>query len=145
VTATPEAIEFVQAGQTHERLGRGSNAVVLSAGDRLTRLRQREERIARSTPRRPVVDVPARSDAINLHNVLFVPGDGVLYVANADHKHPAAGALRETRFAGAVEDHAGDGQQEVDESRDYCRSNSTLRSSSRSESWRRVEVGFART
>ena len=26
----------------------------------------------------------------NLHNVLFVPADGVFYVANADHKHPAA-------------------------------------------------------
>ena len=26
----------------------------------------------------------------NLHNVLFVPQDGVLYVANADHKHCAA-------------------------------------------------------
>ena len=26
----------------------------------------------------------------NLHNVLFVPADGVLYVANADHKSPAA-------------------------------------------------------
>jgi hypothetical protein len=26
----------------------------------------------------------------NLHNVLLVPQDGVLYVANADHKRPAA-------------------------------------------------------
>ncbi len=26
----------------------------------------------------------------NLHNVLFVPEDGVLYIANADHKLPAA-------------------------------------------------------
>ena len=26
----------------------------------------------------------------NLHNVLFVPADGVLYVANASHKKPAA-------------------------------------------------------
>jgi len=26
----------------------------------------------------------------NLHNVLFVPADGILYVANADHKRPAA-------------------------------------------------------
>ena len=26
----------------------------------------------------------------NLHNVLFVPADGVMYVANADHKRPAA-------------------------------------------------------
>ena len=26
----------------------------------------------------------------NLHNVLFVPEDRVLYVANADHNHTAA-------------------------------------------------------
>ena len=26
----------------------------------------------------------------NLHNVLFVPQDGILYVANADHSSPAA-------------------------------------------------------
>jgi hypothetical protein len=26
----------------------------------------------------------------NLHNVLFVPADGVLYVANASHTKPAA-------------------------------------------------------
>jgi hypothetical protein len=26
----------------------------------------------------------------NLHNVLFVPEDGILYVANADHQRPAA-------------------------------------------------------
>ena len=26
----------------------------------------------------------------NLHNVLFVPADGVLYVANASHDKPAA-------------------------------------------------------
>ena len=26
----------------------------------------------------------------NLHNVLFVPADGVFYVANASHKQPAA-------------------------------------------------------
>jgi hypothetical protein len=26
----------------------------------------------------------------NLHNVLFVPADGVLYVANASHGKPAA-------------------------------------------------------
>jgi hypothetical protein len=24
-----------------------------------------------------------------LHDVLFIPQDGVFYVANADHKHPA--------------------------------------------------------
>jgi hypothetical protein len=26
----------------------------------------------------------------NLHNVLFVPADGVLYIANASHTKPAA-------------------------------------------------------
>lgn len=93
VTATSEAIEFVQAGQTHERLGEGiEDAVVLSAGDRLAKLRERvKERYGK-------IDVEGgqwlmcRPVAMqsNLHNVLFVPADGVLYVANADHKHPAA-------------------------------------------------------
>lgn len=93
VSATPEAIEFIQAGQSHERLGEGiEDAVVLSAGDRLARLRERvKERYGK-------IDVDGgqwlmcRPVAMqsNLHNVLFVPADGVLYVANADHKHPAA-------------------------------------------------------
>lgn len=93
VAATPESIEFVQPGQSHERLGEGiEDAVVLSAGDRLTKLRERvKERYGKIDAEggqwlmcRPV------AMQSNLHNVLFVPADGVLYVANADHNHPAA-------------------------------------------------------
>jgi hypothetical protein len=93
VAATPEAIEFIDPGAAHERLGEGiPDAVVLSAGDRLATLRSRVQE------RHGKIDVEAaqwlmsRPVAMqsNLHNVLFVPQDGVLYVANADHKHPAA-------------------------------------------------------
>lgn len=93
VAATPEKIEFVQPGAAHPLLGDGiPDAVVLSAGSRLAKLRER------------VVERHGRLDAeggqwlmsrpvamqSNLHNVLFVPEDGVLYVANADHRRPAA-------------------------------------------------------
>lgn len=93
VAAVPESIEFIQPGQSDPRLGEGIvDAVVLSAGDRLELLRQRvteehgaiDAEVAQWLMSRPVA---MRS---NLHNVLFVPADGVLYVANADHTHPAA-------------------------------------------------------
>tara|TARA_R110002072_G_scaffold233795_2_gene391435 strand:+ start:39268 stop:41103 length:1836 start_codon:yes stop_codon:yes gene_type:complete len=93
VSALPESIEFVQPGQTHERLGKGiEDAVVLSAGSRLEKLRERvtqkhgqiDADVGKWLMSRPV------AMKSNLHNVLFVPADGILYVANADHKHPAA-------------------------------------------------------
>lgn len=93
VAATPDHFELVQPGADHELLGPGiQDAVVLSSGSRLETLRQRvKERYgqidvetAQWLMSRPVA---MRS---NLHNVLFVPEDGVLYVANATHDHPAA-------------------------------------------------------
>jgi hypothetical protein len=93
VAALPESIEFVLPGQTHERLGEGiEDVVVLSAGSRLQKLRERvqekygqfDAELGQWLMSRPV------AMQSNLHNVLFVPEDGVLYVANADHKHPAA-------------------------------------------------------
>ncbi len=93
VAALPESIEFVLPGQAHERLGDGiEDAVVLSAGSRLEKLRERvqekygqfDAELGQWLMSRPV------AMQSNLHNVLFVPEDGVLYVANADHKHPAA-------------------------------------------------------
>jgi hypothetical protein len=93
VGATPDSLEFVLPGQTHQRLGEGiADAVVLSAGSRLETLR------GRVTERHGEIDAvvgqwlmsrPVAMES-NLHNVLFVPQDGVFYVANADHKHPAA-------------------------------------------------------
>ena len=93
VAAVPESVEFIQPGQSHERLGEGIvDAVVLSAGDRLKLLRERVQKnygqfdveLGQWLMSRPV------AMSSNLHNVLFVPADGVLYVANADHQHCAA-------------------------------------------------------
>ena len=93
VAALPESIEFILPGQTHERLGEGiPDAVVLSAGSRLQKLRERvtekhgqiDADVGQWLMSRPV------AMQSNLHNVLFVPADGVLYVANASHSKPAA-------------------------------------------------------
>lgn len=93
VAAVPESVEFIQPGQDHERLGTGiPDAVVLSAGNRLETLRERVQQrygefnveLGQWLMTRPV------AMSSNLHDVLFVPADGVLYVANADHKHCAA-------------------------------------------------------
>ncbi|MFN9719453.1 MAG: C45 family autoproteolytic acyltransferase/hydrolase [Planctomycetota bacterium] len=91
--ATPDSVEFIKAGQSHERLGDGiRDAVVLSAGSRLEELRKRV------TEKHGKIDAdlgqwlmsrPVAMES-NLHNVLFVPADGVLYIANASHKKPAA-------------------------------------------------------
>lgn len=93
VSATPDAIEFIRPGQSHELLGEGiKDAVVLSAGSRLQELRRRVQEkhgqldadLGQWLMSRPV------AMQSNLHNVLFVPADGVFYVANASHKKPAA-------------------------------------------------------
>jgi hypothetical protein len=93
VAALPESIEFIHPGQSHERLGQGiPDAVVLSAGSRLETLRSRvhekhgkiDTKIGKWLMSRPV------AMESNLHNVLFIPADGILHVANASHTHPAA-------------------------------------------------------
>ena len=93
VAALPESIEFIRPGEAHERLGKGiPDAVVLSAGSRLEKLRERvtekhgqiDADVGKWLMSRPV------AMQSNLHNVLFVPADGVFYVANASHKKPAA-------------------------------------------------------
>jgi hypothetical protein len=93
VAAVPESIEFVHPGQSHPRLGKGiEDVIVLSAGSRLEKLRQRiqtrygelDAELGQWLMSKPV------AMQSNLHNVLFVPADGVMYVANADHKNPAA-------------------------------------------------------
>lgn len=93
VAATPEAVQFIRPGEGHERLGPGiEDAVVLSAGERLATLRNRvRERYGQidAEAGRWLMSRPVAMDS-NLHNVLFVPADGVLYVANADHLRPAA-------------------------------------------------------
>jgi len=93
VAATPESIEFIKPGQSHPMLGEGiKDVVVLSAGDRLLELRKRvsekhgkiDTELSQWLMSRPV------AMSSNLHNVLFVPADGLLYVANASHNKPAA-------------------------------------------------------
>ena len=93
VAATPEKIEFILPGQSHELLGKGiPDAVVLSAGSRLEKLRERVKEKHGKIDAETAMWLMSRPVAMqsNLHNVLFVPADGILYVANADHKHPAA-------------------------------------------------------
>lgn len=93
VAAVPESVEFLQPGQSHPLLGEGiKDAVVLSAGSRLEELRKRVTSLHGKIDRQAAESLMCRPVAMesNLHNVLFVPADGVLYVANADHKHPAA-------------------------------------------------------
>ena len=93
VAATPDNLQFIAPGESHELLGEGiKDAVVLSAGSRLEELRKRVKTGYGKFDADSAQGLMCRPVAMesNLHNVLFVPEDGVLYVANADHKHPAA-------------------------------------------------------
>jgi hypothetical protein len=93
VAADPESIQLVRPGESHPLLGEGiPDTVILSAGSRLEKLRERvlerygeiDTEVAQWLMTRPVAMTS------NLHNVLFVPADRVLYVANATHRQPAA-------------------------------------------------------
>ncbi|MDP6929342.1 MAG: C45 family autoproteolytic acyltransferase/hydrolase [Planctomycetota bacterium] len=93
VAATPEKVEFISPGAFHPQLGEGiPDAVVLSAGSRLALLRDRvrkgygeiDEQAALRLMDRPV------SMESNLHNTLFVPEKGIVWVANASDDQPAA-------------------------------------------------------
>jgi hypothetical protein len=66
--------------------------VILSAGDRLQALRGRVQEKYGSIDTDVAQWLMCRPVAMksNLHNVLFIPEDGIFYVANADHKRPAA-------------------------------------------------------
>ncbi|MEO1999386.1 MAG: C45 family peptidase [Planctomycetaceae bacterium] len=93
VAALPESLEFIFPGQSHPRLGDGiEDSVVLSAGSRLEKLRERVTQRHGQIDADSALWLMSRPVAMqsNLHNVLFVPEDGVFYVANADHKRPAA-------------------------------------------------------
>ncbi len=93
VAAYPESVEFIMPGESHPRLGDGiKDAVVLSAGSRLEELRNRVTKLHGGIDAESAQTLMCRPVAMdsNLHNVLFVPEDGVLYVANASHSQPAA-------------------------------------------------------
>jgi hypothetical protein len=94
VAATPESIEFIESGAGHERLGPGMpDTVIMSAGSRLDTLRQRVQSGIGQFDADQAMHLMDRPVAMssNLHNVLFVPQDLMLYVAHADHTRPAAG------------------------------------------------------
>jgi hypothetical protein len=91
--ATPQACGFLKPGEAHELLGAGiPDAVVLSAGSRLTELRNRVEEGYGKFDAERAMGLMCRPVAMksNLHDVLFVPQDGIFYVANANHTSPAA-------------------------------------------------------
>lgn len=93
VAATPEKIEFVAPGESHTMLGEGiADTVVLSAGSRLDELRRRIASEHGTIDADKATQLMCRPVAMtsNLHNVLFVPEDGELRVANASHTQPAA-------------------------------------------------------
>jgi hypothetical protein len=93
VAATTESVEFLKPGESHALLGEGTrDAVVLSAGSRLEELRKRVNDAHGRIDAQQSMNLMCRPVAMNsnLHNVLFVPEDGVLYIANASHSQPAA-------------------------------------------------------
>lgn len=92
VGATPEKIEFVKPGQAHERLPSPvEHCVLLSAGDRYRHLVKKVQAAYGQFDERKAMDLMERPVAMrsNLHDVLFVPQDLVLYVANARGSKPA--------------------------------------------------------
>lgn len=93
VKAVPESIEFILPGQTHPQLGEGiEDAVLLSSGGRLRKLRERAQKHYGKIDTAAALELMSRPVAMksNLHNALFVPGEGKFYVANAKGKKPAA-------------------------------------------------------
>jgi len=93
VAATPEKVEFVYPGDGHPLLGEGiKDTVLLSAGDRLATLRGRVQQFYGRIDKSRAQWLMSRPVAMesNLHNVLFVPEDGLFQVANASHSGPAA-------------------------------------------------------
>ena len=93
VAATPTSLEIIQPGQSHARLGDGiTDAVVLSAGERLETLRNRVLTLHGSIDAQSAMQLMNRPVAMksNLHNVLFIPEELVLHIANASHDAPAA-------------------------------------------------------
>jgi len=91
--ATPQGLEFLDAGQAHPQVGEGiADTVVMSAGQRLNHLRRRLISGHGSFTATSAIGLMDRPVAMrsNLHNVLFVPGKGEAYIANADSERPAA-------------------------------------------------------
>lgn len=94
VYATPDVIEFVRPGETHPKLPRAiEGAVLLSSGSRYDRLCDRVEAAHGRIGVEEAIELMSRGvamDRANLHNVLFIPEDLELHVANAGGRRIAA-------------------------------------------------------
>ena len=84
--ATPDKVDLIGPGQAHPLLPTPiADTVILSAGDRYKKLVERiREGLGKFTPESALrlMDAPVAMGS-NLHDVLMIPADGVLYVANA--------------------------------------------------------------
>ena len=92
VGATPEKIEFIEPGQAHPLLPTPvADCVLLSAGDRYKHLVRKVKAAHGQFDVAAACDLMKRPVAMrsNLHDVLFVPQDLALYVANARGSKPA--------------------------------------------------------
>ncbi len=93
VKATPNELTFVEPGQFHPQLGEGfEDAMVMSAGSRLKVLRQRVSEGFGRFDLQSAIDLMDRPVAMssNLHNALFLPRRGQVWIANAGANRPAA-------------------------------------------------------
>ena len=99
--AVPEGVELIRPGETHPLLATPvENTVLMSAGDRYANLaRLVREGYGKFTEPSAIrlMDAPVAMRS-NLHDVLMVPEDGVLYVANAAADGSPAWKQRYYRF-----------------------------------------------
>ena len=99
--AVPDAVELVKPGEVHKLLSHPvKNTVLLSAGARyesLSRLVAKGYGDFTQAKAIRLMDKPVAMDS-NLHNALMVPGDGVLWIANAGPKGEPAWKQRYYRF-----------------------------------------------
>lgn len=84
----PEAVDIINSGQFYKLLPNPvKNTVLMSAGDRYQELSKRAAEQAGTFTEETAIrlmDYPVAMKNANLHNVLMIPEDFELYVANAD-------------------------------------------------------------
>jgi len=99
--AVPEKVEIVRAGEAHPLLPMPvAQTVILSAGDRYRKLAELiGAGVGKFTPESAIrlMDAPVAMKS-NLHDVLMIPAEGVVYVANAAADGAPAWKQRYYRF-----------------------------------------------
>jgi len=99
--AVPEKVEIVRAGEAHPLLPAPvAQTVILSAGDRYRKLAELiGAGVGKFTPESAIrlMDAPVAMKS-NLHDVLMIPAEGVVYVANAAADGAPAWKQRYYRF-----------------------------------------------